>query len=458
MHTVRGSIFWCARLAVIALMLAGIGSCHRQVQQPVTVKFLRYGWLPPDDLPEVEKFTEDFERQTGSKLEIIRGAPTETTDQPTLIRRLLQQRAEGPDVVEADVTWLGTLKDDLLDLRPYFQSEAQSMPPAIASSYIMDGKVLAMPYQNQAGVLEYRADLLQKYGYDHPPRTWTELETMALRIQTSEQALGNKDFWGYIWPGAAEESLTCNALEWQVDEGGGRIIERDGTISVNNPAAIRAWERARHWIGWISPPSVKEYRELDVQSAFQSGRSAFVRVWAAEAGGLPTRERPELRTLNWWNKPPFGEAAFTAVPAGSMARAATLGGAGLFISKYSKHPQEAATLLRFVLRSELESFQDLEIHSSPRESVIYDASDAPGQKSASSLADRSRAIIVARPTNISALHYDQVSTAYSNAVHAVLTDKKKASDAASELEQDLVRITGLHTGSPTAERAAIINR
>jgi trehalose/maltose transport system substrate-binding protein len=104
---------------------------------------------------------------------------------------------------------------------------------------------------------------------------------MAARIQTSERAKGKEDFWGYVWPGAAAESLTCNALEWQVAEGGGRIIENDGTISVNNPAAIRAWQRARRWIGWISPPSTVEYREIDATNVFDSGRAAFARDWGA---------------------------------------------------------------------------------------------------------------------------------------------------------------------------------
>lgn len=42
-----------------------------------------------------------------------------------------------------------------------------------------------------------------------------------------------------------------------------RIVERYRTISVNNPAAIRAWSRAQRWVGAISPPSVVDYRERD---------------------------------------------------------------------------------------------------------------------------------------------------------------------------------------------------
>ena len=71
------------------------------------------------------------------------------------------------------------------------------------------------------GVLYYRSDLLHRYGYNTPPRTWDELERMAVRIQAGERARGEKDFWGFVWPGAAAEGLTCNALEWQMDAGAG---------------------------------------------------------------------------------------------------------------------------------------------------------------------------------------------------------------------------------------------
>src|SRR5258708_4694331 len=254
------------RMLLLWSIAGTLGACHQSGPEPVTLNYLRLGWIPPYELPATEALSRRFTRETGVSLRHLRGVQEETLDQLALTRKLLQEGGSGPDVLQIDVTWLGVLQGDLTDLRHYFAAESSSMAAGVASSYTVGGKVVAIPYQNQVGVLEYRADLLREYGYDHPPRTWGELERMAARIQTSERAKGKKDFWGYVWPGAAAESLTRNALEWQVAEGGGRIIERDGTISGDNSAAIRAWQRARRWIGWISPPSTMEYREVDANN------------------------------------------------------------------------------------------------------------------------------------------------------------------------------------------------
>ena len=68
-------------------------------------------------------------------------------------------------------------------------------------------------------------------------------------------------FRGLVWQGLAYEGLTCDALEWQYSNGGGSIIEPDGTVTINNPQAIAAFERARDWVGAISPEDVTTFDE-----------------------------------------------------------------------------------------------------------------------------------------------------------------------------------------------------
>ncbi len=155
------------------------------------------------------------------------------------LRKLLKD-GSGADVLNIDLIWSPILEPDLLDLRPYLEAEIPQLEPQLLPSYTVNGKLVAVPFNVPLGALEYRTDLLQEYGYDHPPKTWSELETMATRIQAGERAKGTKDFWGYVWQGVAGEALTCNALEWQMAAGGGRVIEQDRIISVNNPEAIAA--------------------------------------------------------------------------------------------------------------------------------------------------------------------------------------------------------------------------
>jgi trehalose/maltose transport system substrate-binding protein len=435
------------RMSIGLFIASTLGACHQSVPEPVTLNYLRIGWITPNELPATEALSREFTRETGLGLRHLRGVQEETLDQLTLTRKLLQEGGSGPDVLEADVTWLGVLQGELIDLRPYLAAETSSLAPGVASSYIVDGKLVAVPYQIHSGVLEYRADLLDEYGYDHPPRTWDELERIASRIQASERAKGNKDFWGYVWPGAAAESLTCNALEWQVGEGGGLIIETDGTISVNNPSAIRAWQRARRWIGWISPPSTVEYREVDATNVFDSGRAVFARDWGGEIGGAST-SREQLRLLHWGHKLPAGKVGYTTLPSGSTARASTLGGLGLAVSRHSPHPREDAALIQFLLREQAESMENGTGLNLSSQVVVYDVTPAVDSNNNSENSGPLKTILISRPTAVAAGSYEEVTKAYFGAVHSVLTGERSAPEATADLEKYLVKITGLRSGPP----------
>jgi trehalose/maltose transport system substrate-binding protein len=422
----------------ILLLAFALAGCRKSTE-PVTITFLDpEGLLDLGDHRMVsDEYLEEFTRQTGIRVNHL-PTPQDDPAQLQLLRELLQSKAPTPDVYGIDTIWSGALSDYLVDLRPYFSGELSNEDPQVLASYIVQGKLIAIQYHPSMGVLFYRADLLERYGYSAPPRTWEELETMAVRIQNGERARGEKDFWGFVWPGARSEPLSCQGIEWQMGEGGGHIIESDRKISVNNPNVIRAWERAAHWVGWISPPSVLSYSDWDAQNAFWiSGRAAFQRGWS----DYFTHHRPEL---------PFRQkAGITSLPAGKSARVSTLGGYALAVSQSSVHRSEAIKLVEFLTRREAQA-QAVYSHSEPPWGIqVYElpsilAKLYPWSKKAS---ERPGAMIVSRPSAVTGLNYDAVSRAYVRAEHSVLARQSNAPEAAAALEKELVRITGFEVSS-----------
>src|SRR5271165_3419493 len=221
-----------SRRGVASVFLLGIAliGCRQPPHEPVALQYT-YSWN--EDKPELRARLQQFARETGIRVKPI-PVPEYTGDYLELARKFLKDGSL-VDLLNLDLIWSPILEPDLIDLRPYVADEIPQLEPQLLASYTVNGKLVAVPFNVPLGGLEYRTDLLHEYGYDHPPKTWDELERMAARIQAGERAKGRKDFWGYVWQGAAGEALTCNALEWQASAGGGRIIEQDRTISVNNP-------------------------------------------------------------------------------------------------------------------------------------------------------------------------------------------------------------------------------
>lgn len=390
-----------------------------------------------------DAYLQEFAEETGIRINDL-PTPEDNGLKLTLAMGWLRSSAPSPDLYGVDMIWTGEMGTYLVDLQPYFASEISSADPQLTASNKVQGKVVAMPMPEQpldVQVLIYRTDLLAKYGYKTPPRTWDELEKMAVRIQSSERANGQKDFWGFVWAGAIatdSEQLTMEGLEWQAAEGGGHIIESDGKISVNNPNAIRAWERAAHWVGWISPPSVVSYTATDAENKFWvSGEAAFLLSHAI------------VYEIFAEDKPFRDMAGVTSVPAGRSARVATIGGYGLGISRFSAHRAEAIKFVQFLIRKRAEfrathpeqpgrRVAYFEVPPVMREIYPwwYKAGESGGSE------------IVSRPSAIAGSNYEAVSKAYTQALHSVLKRESKAPVAAAALQNELVRIMGNESTQP----------
>src|SRR5246127_4973102 len=328
-----------AHAGACLLVLLVMQACHKTSQPApaTTIILIDQARSSSDYQRRLDEELAEFTRQTGIRVEFL-PAPETAAEQLATWQKLLEGGPKAPDVYSVDVIWPPILAENLLDLRKYIpEQEIQAHFPELIASYTVNGRLVALPVNLSEGMLFYRVDLLRKYGYRAPPAPWQELEVMARRIQAGERAKGNKDFWGFVWQGAASEALTCDALEWQVSEGGGTILDEKGKVTVNNAQTIRAWERAARWVGSISPPGVVTHREWDAQNIWQGGNAAFMRNWssvyiAAHAPNSAVRDRFDIAPL----------------PRGSAGIAATLGGAGYGVSAHSLHPREAAMLVRFL--------------------------------------------------------------------------------------------------------------
>jgi trehalose/maltose transport system substrate-binding protein len=427
-------------LVILSLVLA---NCNQPTlrRDQVSLTMIDQGWFDKEIREARDLELRQFTQETGIRVDVL-PAPESAVEQIVLWKKLLASARSSPDILGIDVIWPALLADDLLDLKPYLSSsEISAVFPELAAIYTVKGKLVALPYRVGAGLLFYRTDLLQRYGYRSPPETWRQLEQMAAHIQNGERAKGNKEFWGFVWQGAPSEALTCNALEWQASEGGGKIIEDNSVISIKNLNTVRAWQRAAQWVGSISPPSVASYKEWDSFNIWRSGNAAFMRNWPAgyavsQASGSAVRDR-------------FG---ITALPRGKSGRAATLGSDGFAISRRSLHPQEALLLVMFLCRRDLQLRRALAKFDPPAIRDLY--ADPELMKAVSyfpHVRQENLYGVVARPATLAGTKYPEVSEAYFTAVHAVLTGRKSAEMAVGELQQQLARITGLREGSPEFE-------
>ena len=342
------------------------------------------------------------------------------------------------DVAQIDVIWPGDLAEHFVDLNEYGAADVTGDHfQAIVENNTVDGKLIGIPWFTDAGLLYYRSDLLEEYGYDAPPATWDELEEMARTIQEGERA-DNPDFDGFVWQGRAYEGLTCDALEWIDSHGGGSIVSPDGLISINNDNAIAALERAAGWIGDISPVGVTDYAEEEARGQWQAGNAAFMRNWPY-AYSLGNADDSVIAGQ-------FGVAALPAGPDGTPS--ATLGGWQLAVSRYSENPDVAAEFALFAASYEGQKQNALITSRIPTIESLYEDEDVlAAYPWFGSLLDVFTNA-VARPSTATAPNYSATSAVFFNAVNAVLIGDTDAATAVAEIELDLQDLLGFDTGAP----------
>lgn len=356
-----------------------------------------------------------FTQETGIQVNVV-GKPTSATENYATYQRFFQAQSPDLDVMMIDVIWPAAFAQHLVDLTPKLGDQAKKCYPSIIQNNTINGKLVGFPFFGDFGMLFYRTDLLQKYGFSAPPKTWDELEQMAKKIVDGEKG-SNPNLAGFVFQGNAYEGLTCDSLEWLASTGGGRFIE-NGKVTLNNPQAVAILNKAKGWVGTIAPKGVTSYQEDETAQAFTGGNAAFARNW------------PYMYALAQSSDKTKGMFDVAPLPTnGTIKPVGTLGGWQLGVSKYSKSVDAAIEFVRYMTSEEAVKFRaTVGTYVPLYPSVAEDPEVIRAQPYLKNLAGVER---ITRPSRELGTNYNQGSTFIFQGINAVLNGQ----DAQSQLQQ-----------------------
>ncbi|SFF47358.1 carbohydrate ABC transporter substrate-binding protein, CUT1 family [Actinacidiphila alni] len=335
----------------------------------------------------------------------------------------LGSRSDRFDVLNIDVTWtaefaeagwIAPLDRDALPM--------DRLLPSVTSTATFRGRLYAMPYVTNAGLLYYRKDILDRAGV-RPPTTWAELEQDA---RTLAPRYGLEGYAGQFLP---YEGLTVNVAE-ALRAAGGAILADDGrTVTVDSAAARDGLDVLARGVreGWI-PREALTFKEEESRAAFEDGRLLFLRNWPY-VYDLASAEDSKVA----------GKFGAVPLPGAGGATSSVLGGSNLAVNSRSRHPRTAADLLAY-LTSEGVQRKVLTLGSLPPVWVsLYHDPALIRRYPYLPVLERSVAGAAPRPKSPA---YEQVSLAVAAVTSDVLRQQVPTSVALERLDQELRRIVG----------------
>ena len=359
---------------------------------------------------------------------IQRRTPDAADQRHQLYVQWLNARASDPDVLQLDVVWTPEFAAAgwILPLDRFGPDQEAFFPATLAANRWWEGKLYALPWFVDVGMLYWRTDLMER-----PPATFSELARTAERARSVDGLP-----YGFVLQGARYEGLVTGFLE--ILRGyGGHILGPGGRVTVDSDTAVRAlsWLRdAIHERGFV-PKEALSWHEEETRFAFQNGQAAFMRNWPYAYPLLQDSSSSEVA----------GRFSISPMPAAEGGtRTAALGGSQLAINANTEHPRAAWKLVDFLTRPQQMLERARIAGQYPTRPALY---DSPALAEALRVdPDRARAVIRrAVPRPVTPI-YSQLSGILQVRLHRALTRQEEPREAlrraAAEMRSLLER-TGL---------------
>jgi len=143
--------------------------------------------------------------------------PNQSTEVHQQLVQSLSRRDGSLDVFTQDIVWISEFAGAgwAAPLDQYFNAAAQAEYfPGAVDACTYNGKLTALPWYLDSGMLYYRKDLLDSAGIA-VPTTWAELTTASEKLVASRKVTS-----GFNWQAKQAEVLICDLVEFVGSNGG----------------------------------------------------------------------------------------------------------------------------------------------------------------------------------------------------------------------------------------------
>lgn len=407
------------RAAII--LLAACASCSRSARDdgpagaPVTI-VLKHQPLWGDAAP-FHAFLDRFRRENPDVVVRAETLPNASDVAREMFLTALEGGADDFDVFAIDVVWApefaraGWLAD-LSAAFPPAKLREELLPHAV-EAVTLEGRVYAVPWFLDVGLLYYRTDLVAR-----APKTYAELREFARAAMARDPRVN-----GFLWQGRQYEGLNCNVFEAVWGHGGELLDEGRIALDTAEARAALTWLRETVESG-LSPRSVVSSGEEETRRAFQDGRAVFLRnwpyVWAeAQAKGSAVQ----------------GKVGFAPLPSATgEPGAGTLGGWQLAVNARSPASRRRAAERLVAYLTSHEAAVELALHYSriPARRAVYD--DPRVQRGAPFIAALLPIALAARPRPVTP-YYALASDSIQGELSAAIAGLRPPAEALSRAQR-----------------------
>jgi multiple sugar transport system substrate-binding protein len=333
----------------------------------------------------------------------------------------LQAKSDRYDVMGIDVVWTAEFAKSgwLLALDESQFPVGEMLKPAVDTGRF-EGKLWAIPYDTNGGLLFYRKDILDKAGKE-APKTFDELKALCPLAQQNSMDCYGGQFAKY-------EGLTVNFAE-AVQAAGGEIMTDNGTkVALGDPAVQGLTFLADGFKQGYIPKAGITYQEEPSRRAFMSGKLLFLRNWPYVYGAA-NEDDPANKVK--------GKVGAVQLPGFTGTGSSSLGGLNFAVSAFSKKQQTAVEFAKFATNQDNAKEMVGLTGNAPAWPDLYD--DPELVKKLGFLPILKEGMLVAKPRPVTP-YYQEVTTAIQEEAYAALQGQKAPDQAINDMTTKLNQI------------------